>query len=277
MSPVPYLYSNNAISLIPTGAYNYPGNYGVAYSINDSNQVAGYAYGLDGYAHAAIFQLGGPTTFISEFDWTNGPIFINSSGQVAGTNEKYPPDWQQPSYATAYLYGGQYAGSLGTLGGTYSVATGLNDAGQVIGHSATASGVDHPFLYTNGSMIDLGTMGVSGTLNDINNAGVIVGSGSGNAFIFSGGTMQNLASVTDLSGSNFVSLVNATSINDAGQIVGYGLTSSGETHAFLLTSESMSPVPEPSTYGTIGALGLVGLALRRRWKRRQPASPVTQP
>jgi probable HAF family extracellular repeat protein len=277
MGPVPYLYSNNAISLIPTGAYNYPGNYGVASSINNSNQVAGYAYGLDNYAHAAIFQLGGSTTFINEFDWANLPIFINNSGQVAGTNEKFPPDFQQPSYRQAYLYGGQYAGSLGTLGGTYSVATGLNDAGQVIGFSATASGVDHPFLYTNGSMIDLGTLGVSGTLNDINNAGVIVGSGSGGAFIYSGGTMQSLASVTDLSGSNFVSLVNATSINNAGQIVGYGLTSSGEYHAFLLTSESLSPVPEPSTYGTIGALGLVGLALRRRWKRRQTAPSVTQP
>lgn len=277
MGPVPYLYSNNAISLIPTGAYNYPGNYGLASNINNSGQIAGYAYGLDNYAHAAIFQVGNPTVFINEFDWANLPVFINNSGQVAGTNEKFPPDWQQPSYRQAYLYGGAYAGSLGTLGGTYSVATGLNDAGQVIGYSATASGVDHPFLYTNGSMIDLGTLGVSGTLNDINNAGVIVGSGGGSAFIYRDGTMQNLASVTNFSGSNFVSLANATSINNAGQVVGYGLTSSGETHAFLLSPLVISPVPEPATYGTIGALGLVGLALRRRWKHRQTAPSVTEP
>lgn len=270
--PVPYLYSNNAISSLPTGAYNYPGNYGVAGSINNSGQIAGYIYGSDGYAHAAIFPQAGPSpTFINAFDWTNGSISINNSGQVAGTNEKFAPGFQQPSYREAFLYNGTSTSSLGTLGGTYSSATGINDAGQVVGYSATGSGADHAFLYSSGSMIDLGTLGGSSVANGINGTGVVVGASSGSAFIYSGGTMLNLNSVTDLSGSNFVSLANAAAINNAGQIVGYGLTSGGEQHAFLLTPTNLSPVPEPSTYGTICALSLVGLALRRHWKRRQTA------
>ena len=35
---------------------------------------------------------------------------------------------------------------LGTLGGSYSIAHGINDAGQVVGYSATATGDQHAFI-----------------------------------------------------------------------------------------------------------------------------------
>ena len=47
--------------------------------------------------------------------------------------------------------------NLGTLGGEYSFGTGINNAGQVAGASATPT--LHAFLYTNGQMQDLGTLG----------------------------------------------------------------------------------------------------------------------
>jgi len=46
---------------------------------------------------------------------------------------------------------------LGTLGGSYAVASGINNFGQVVGSSATGeSSVTHSFIWAAGQMIDLG-------------------------------------------------------------------------------------------------------------------------
>jgi probable HAF family extracellular repeat protein len=57
-------------------------------------------------------------------------------------------------------------------------------------------------------------------------------------------------------------LESADGINDSGQIVGYGVNPSGQTHAFLLT-----PTPEPSTLClaiTCGSMLLASHLCRRR-------------
>ena len=87
---------------------------------------------------------------------------------------------------------------LGTLGGTSSSANGINDSGQIVGNSTTASGY-HAFLYSGSAMTDLGTLG--GPLSSatgINNNGQIVGWAytagfQMHAFLDSGGAMTDLA------------------------------------------------------------------------------------
>ena len=68
---------------------------------------------------------------------------------------------------------------LGTLGGSYSKATGINQNGQVCGESAAlAGGYTHAFVWTPGQgMRDLNTQGDHyGTASGINNTGLTVGS-----------------------------------------------------------------------------------------------------
>jgi probable HAF family extracellular repeat protein len=124
--------------------------------------------------------------------------------------------------SSAALAGVQYTVTdLGNLGGNYSQACGINNSGQVVGHSYTTGGWNRAFLYSGGHMTDLGTLpgGAYSEANGINDAGQVVGwasigSGAQRAFLYSGGVMSGLST-----SGNFGSVANG--INDAGQVVGY--------------------------------------------------------
>jgi probable HAF family extracellular repeat protein len=89
---------------------------------------------------------------------------------------------------------------LGTLGGTFSGAFGLNNLGQVVGTSGTThNGTQYAFLYTGGHMVSLGALGGTyGIATAINDHGEVVGlagvSGSPySAFLYSSGHMTALS------------------------------------------------------------------------------------
>ena len=80
---------------------------------------------------------------------------------------------------------------LGELpGGPFSYAFGINEAGKVVGAASVnftpELGADeHPFLYSDGVMSDLGTLGGRNAYaDDINDADKVVGSSSTNAESF---------------------------------------------------------------------------------------------
>ena len=63
-----------------------------------------------------------------------------------------PPNW-------AYVTQGGVFTDLGTLGGNWAIAFGINERGQIVGGSFTADGGVHGFLWQDGTMMDLDTFG----------------------------------------------------------------------------------------------------------------------
>jgi len=125
---------------------------------------------------------------------------------------------------------------LGTLGGASADARAINNAGQAVGASATASSDTHAFLWTaTDGMKDLGTLG--GTFSrafGINSLGHVVGvsalaSGEQRPFFWTpAGGMQDLGTF----GGGFGQ---ALGINDLDQVVGRSNLPDGSIHAFLWT------------------------------------------
>lgn len=121
-----------------------------------------------------------------------------------------------PSVNADLLY---HLTDLGTLGGTYSNATGINNAGQVVGYSATIGDVAiHATLWSGGTITDLGTLGgVYSGASGINDAGQVVGSSS--TITASHATLWSGGAITDL-GTLGGAYSGASDINNAGQMVG---------------------------------------------------------
>jgi probable HAF family extracellular repeat protein len=180
------------------------------------------------------------------------------------------------SMVTGYVYGEVLytVTDLGTLGGSYtqSSAMGINNSGQVAGWSGTTGdAAQHAFLYSGSQMTDLGTLGgvyTNSNANSINNSGQIVGwsfsadLSNQHAFLYGNGTMTDLNSL--IARSSGWKLYGAHGINDNGWIVGTGINSSGQYHAFLLT-----PVPEAST---LALMGIAAVSLTRHTRRHRRAA-----
>ena len=138
---------------------------------------------------------------------------------------------------------------LGTLGGHYSIGRGINSSGQVTGRSAFADDTTlHPFLYSGGTMADLGTLGGAGTNAEggigINASGQVTGgsfttSGDQHAFLYSSGVMHDLGTLPGYTGSL------GWGINTSGQVAGYSFFPTG-FRAFLYNAGVMSDL------GTLG-------------------------
>ena len=86
---------------------------------------------------------------------------------------------------------------LGTLGGSVAVPLALNDKGQVVGYSTTPDGVEHAFLWENGSMRDLNISPAWNRAEVITNSGLVAGVDQSQAFRWNNGVTTVLGSVGD--------------------------------------------------------------------------------
>ena len=171
LSPHAFLWTRGVWQSLPALAFSN--------AINDSGWVVGGDWvpiGADGGSYSrAMLLKNGRTKYLRKLGGeTNSsmPLDINNFGQMAGQCQNRSGKWRAVRWTK---FGG--ITDLGTLGGTESFATALNDAGVVVGRSRTATRDFRAFVWRDGVMIDLGTLGgKSGRAEDINGAGWIVGS-----------------------------------------------------------------------------------------------------
>jgi probable HAF family extracellular repeat protein len=136
---------------------------------------------------------------------------------------------------------------IGTFGGANGVPTWMNNFGEVVGKADLPSGFHHAFLWREGTLTDLGTLGTNSTAFQINSRHQIVGASrldpeNNHAFLWEeGGPVIDLNNLLATNPSG-LTLVGAFNINDRGEITGLGAppgvpptgTDAPGLHPFLL-------------------------------------------
>ena len=243
-----FLYSDGVMIEIPTLG----GSESRAADINASGQIVGQARVSTNFNHAFLYEdaqmfdlgtLGGSTS------WANS---INASGEIVGGSHLPDNRWR------AFVYKDDTMINLPTLGAegtSRSVSYAINDSGQIVGWSEitdqgscpdselSAYHISHGFVYSNGQITDLGTLGGGCSIAaGLNNQGNVVGwahtsENRQHAFLYRQGAMHDLNDLIPPDSS--WELTYASDINAAGQIVGWGVIN-GQQHGFLLTPRSPS-------------------------------------
>ncbi len=268
-----------------------------ATGINDRGEIVGYMSTKDGSTNRAFLDADGKIKLIgpaiSSYDFQ-----INNRGQVVGFST---------TSGDAELWSKGKLEDLGSLKGEGSVALGINDRGTVVGYSEITPvkfisppvepctgcvypapigiipATEHAFVYRDGQMTDLGTLGgPSSEALAINKSGTIVGWAdtdgdiAQHAFVYRDGRMTDLGT---LGGSNS----GATAINDKGQVVGWSdINGYADVANFLYSDGKMVNLQSllPSNSGiTIGGVVSINdrgqIAAYGRHARRCPGfAPV---
>ena len=220
------------------------GHEGQATAINDRGQVAGFADNGVPDPVSMFGPVNGPgdpgwVTQSRSFIWQDGKMqdlgtlggpdalmtTLNARGQIAGdsyTNATPNPANGGVPTTHPFLWQDGHMRDLGTLGGTRSGTSWLNNRGEVVGQDNLAGDqAFHPFLWDGKHLRDLGTLGGDfGAANHVNDAGDVTGWATppdnitAHAFLWKRGVM------TDLTGADTSQCTVAEAINNRDQVVG---------------------------------------------------------
>ena len=257
---------------------------GWAASINESGQVAGWAFTnstpnpVTGVPtqHPFLWKngtmrdlgtLGGTLGVVGALDAGGSGGGLNNRGQVAGTMNLAGDLTYHP-----FLWDRGVLTDLGTLGGSNGEAFWINDAGGIVGQAdlpGSGTQLHHGFLWQHSAMIDLGTVDGDPCSRALvmNSRGQIGGASTTcteflHAFLWeNGGPMVDLNSL--VSPASNLTMITVNYINDRGEIAATGVLPNGDQHAILLVPDgdcdddcegriaasqnNAAPVPYPAT------------------------------
>lgn len=216
--------------------------------INERGQVAGVSYTGSNPSPSCDYPLA-----TSSFLWEKGKGMrnlgglggtcteagaLNNQGQVVGFS-----NLKGDQAYSAFLWKNGKIQRLEGLGGTYSDAHAINDAGQSVGFAYFAGDtIGHASLWNeDGKVTDLGTVGTDLCSYSwaINSQTQVVGgskptctSESDRAFLWEEGAIYDLNTLIPPNSPLYLCCVG--SINDRGEMGGYGVDANANQHAFLL-------------------------------------------
>lgn len=274
-SSASFLYSNGQLTQInPMGG-------SAAQAINDSGQVVGYPItsindsGQTVSPFSPVTSSGQVVSLLPEGVAPAGtlvPYAINNAGDMAGYTVVQANGYALGIGQPAILENGQITNlstQLGLGASAQGNAYAINQQGDVLFQAAPGSSPESVewYLYhaSTGQATLINFPAGQGVPVALNSEDQIVGAG----LLYSNGTVQTLLSLLPQN-SGWTNL-NASAINDEGQIVGSG-TYNGQTVAFLMTPNGVE-APEPATITLWGGIAtLIVMSQGRRAKRR----PVTE-
>ena len=247
------------LGTLPEGGYE-----SIANAVNSRGQVIGAA--MNAISDPNSLGTGGYPTQTRAFLWDNGAMqdlgtlggtdalaqFINERGQVAGWSyTSSAPNTTCPSFsplATGSFIWDRRHGmqDLGTLGGTCTLVTGLNNNGTAVGSYVNDAQIQRGFVWQQGTIQDLGGSlgGESSAPVAINDHGTIAGWASiaGNA-PYHAALWRSVDKITDLGvvagdDCSFATAINAKT-QTVGSSLGDGCTFDGNSRGFLWESGSL--------------------------------------
>jgi probable HAF family extracellular repeat protein len=238
-----------------------------SYAINNAGTIAGDYVDSSGTQHGMILSAKGKlTSFDNKICQNTGGVTgstavfgINKSNAVAGwclsTKTGLPIGW---------VYANKKFTTIAFPKAPQTVATGINDNGDVVGFFVDSAGTAHGFVYANKKYKQLNVTGATETAAwAIDNAGdITVYTGSSyssgtvycpcTSFLFKG---KKQIPISDPNASSYGTVVHA--VNNKGDIDGtYYASSNTETHGFLLHSGKYYDVEDPNGPSLTRADGL---------------------